>query len=113
MTDNDFDNKEWYVDECLIDYVYDDNNKIMNNCNEICTINKVNNKEEIYNNNGTERVRCDNKLIKYDMMGGRPSIEVLINDKIVRCLLDTGAKISVINSELLNSLGRFEIMKTD
>ena len=43
------------------------------------------------------------------MVGGRPSIDVIINGFQVRCLLDTGAKTSVIKQDLLSSLGQFKI----
>ena len=54
-----------------------------------------------------------NKFIKYDMMGGGPSIDVDINGNVIRCLLNTGATISVIEYYLLRRLGRFRINETD
>ena len=36
-----------------------------------------------------------------------------INGNVIRCLLDTGAKISVIEYDLLRKLGRFKINETD
>ena len=52
-------------------------------------------------------------FIKYDMMSGRPSIELEINNNHVRCLLDTGARISVIENSLLKMLGIFKIESTE
>ena len=37
-------------------------------------------------------------------MGGRPSVEVKIYDKMAKCMLDTGAKISVIEYDIITTI---------
>ena len=46
------------------------------------------------------------------MMGGRPSIDVDISGNVIRYFLDTRAKISVIEYDLLKGLGRFRVNET-
>ena len=43
-------------------------------------------------------------LISYNKMQDRPSIRIEIQGEILECLLDTGAKINVINDKTFYSL---------
>ena len=51
--------------------------------------------------------------IRYNTMGGRPSIDVEINKNKYDCMLDTGAKISVLEYELLKCMGRYKLYETE
>ena len=47
--------------------------------------------------------------IVYNKMGGRPSLKLRINEKWLDCLLDTGARINVIDEEVVNKLKNVKI----
>jgi len=47
--------------------------------------------------------------IVYDKMGGRPSIKLKLNGKLSQCLLDTGARINVIDITAVKEIGNVEI----
>ena len=51
-------------------------------------------------------------LIRYDRLQGRPSIELAIAGKAVECLLDTGARINVMSSEIFFSLDTGELRES-
>ena len=51
-------------------------------------------------------------IITYTHMGGRPRVEVKIYDKMARCMLDTGAKISVIEYDIITTINTIKIDKS-
>ena len=50
--------------------------------------------------------------INYNVMGGRPSVCVEINKNKYECMLDTGAKISVLEFDLTKSMGKLKVNET-
>ena len=83
------------ISKCMIDVLINDDEI---NINKIAILNNDN---------------MNNNLIEYDIMGGRPSVNLKINGIKIGCLLDTGAKISVIELKLLNRIGIYKIKESD
>ena len=52
----------------------------------------------------TENKKTGNKQIRYDIMGGRPSLEILLNEEKKMCLLDTGARMNVIDKKTMEDV---------
>ena len=59
---------------------------------------------------------CKNQpliIIIYNFVGGKPNAEAKINVKIVKCLLDTGKKISVIEYGITKAESNVNIDNSD
>jgi transposase InsO family protein len=50
--------------------------------------------------------------IKYDKLNGRPSIEFYIKDRNVQCLLDTGARVNVIEANIVQRMKNVKIRES-
>jgi hypothetical protein len=59
---------------------------------------------------GNREEKFERSKIEYGMMGGRPSLKIKLNGIWRNCLLDTGARINVIDEEILNDLETVKIM---
>ena len=55
----------------------------------------------------TEKV--EKSVIEYNKLGGRPSMRIKINGIWKNCLLDTGARINVIDEEVAEELREIHI----
>ena len=51
-------------------------------------------------------------MIRYDKMQERPSVQIEIQGRRVECLLDTGARINVINEDIFNLLNGLELRES-
>jgi len=68
----------------------------------------------VYNDNNLSIINnCDKIYENYNITDNRPMINLKINNVVTACLLDTGAKISVIKYELLKRIGKFTIINSD
>jgi len=54
----------------------------------------------------------ESRLIRYDKMQGRPSVEVTIQNRVINCLLDTGARINVISEVIFQKLIGLELRES-
>ena len=46
----------------------------------------------------------ENSKILYNIMQGRPSIKIRLNDLETDCLFDTGARVNVIDSKIIKQI---------
>jgi len=53
-----------------------------------------------------------NSVIKYDRMHGRPSVTIKIQEEVMECLLDTGARINVMSWKMFQKLTGIELTRT-
>ena len=103
----------------------DDDNKCGCSCTQILSIDYVKNLKRaenvIYAHNEKDKIfdTCDCRIqnrngryfnkdqynIVYDKMGGRPSVIIGINNYFKNCLLDTGARMNVIDSSIIKEIG--------
>ena len=103
----------------------DDDNKCGCSCTQILSIDDVKNLKRaenvIYAHNEKDKIfdTCDCRIqnrngryfnkdqynIVYDKMGGRPSVIIGINNYFKNCLLDTGARMNVIDSSIIKEIG--------
>ena len=68
-------------------------------------IEKWNENDKIDSENGAlimtvEEIKKNSKIV-YNIMQGRPSIKIRLNDLETDCLLDTGARVNVIDSKII------------
>ena len=69
--------------------------------------------EEKRNKTKNEEILKITKLnIKYDKLDGRPSIDFYIKDREVHCLLDTGARVNVIEASLIKNIPNIRIRES-
>jgi hypothetical protein len=69
--------------------------------------------EEKRNKTKNEEILKITKLnIKYDKLDGRPSIDFYIKDREVHCLLDTGARVNVIELSLIKNIPNTRIRES-
>ena len=77
-------------DDKIIDMYPKLNETILKNKFDLCAYNENLNIDEKY-------------VIVYDRMGGRPSLKIKINGHWKNCLLDTGARINVIDNNVIST----------
>ena len=55
----------------------------------------------------------ENVPITYNKLQGRPSINVMIENIEIECLLDTGAALNVINEEMVKKINNINVEQTN
>jgi len=110
--ENDLSNDNTYVCKLYDDNILDGLIELSTIKNDLIYNNKIAILSEDNNSKNINRLNNKNEIIDYDKFDGRPIVNIKVNGIHNKCLLDTGARISVIKEELLNKIGKFEINKS-